>query len=230
MLEWVAISSSRGSFRPKDRTHISYVSCIADRFFTAELPGKPTVKPDNGMNEYSDTAPGFQFVEGISWCHSMRLGISGSIKATQVCITPAWVPRGSLCREAHVETTTVRLHWGFFPKGSLWPSFRASAWGGEKASFSDRTLALDDSTAHTGSAVQADTFASLWLPKGTQRFKGKYTELSAWGLGSPWTLAPAASEGRQACPFYTAYDISSHTHCGLQESEIPLLISGRGNR
>ena len=66
ILEWVAISSSRGSFQPKDQTHISYVSCIADRFFTAELPGKPTVKPDNGMNEYSDTAPGFQFVEGIS--------------------------------------------------------------------------------------------------------------------------------------------------------------------
>ena len=28
ILEWVAISSSRGSFRPRDRTWISYVSCI----------------------------------------------------------------------------------------------------------------------------------------------------------------------------------------------------------
>ena len=28
ILEWVAISSSRGSSRPKDQTHISYVSCI----------------------------------------------------------------------------------------------------------------------------------------------------------------------------------------------------------
>ena len=35
ILEWVAISFSRGSFRPKDRTHIAYVSCIAGGFFTA---------------------------------------------------------------------------------------------------------------------------------------------------------------------------------------------------
>ena len=33
ILEWVAISSSRGSSRPRDQTHISYVSCIADEFF-----------------------------------------------------------------------------------------------------------------------------------------------------------------------------------------------------
>ena len=34
ILEWVAISSSRGSSRPKDQTHISCVSCLAGRFFT----------------------------------------------------------------------------------------------------------------------------------------------------------------------------------------------------
>ena len=34
MLEWVAISYSRGSSRPRDRTHIPYVSCTAGRFFT----------------------------------------------------------------------------------------------------------------------------------------------------------------------------------------------------
>ena len=28
VLEWVAVSSSRGSFPPRDRTHVSYVSCI----------------------------------------------------------------------------------------------------------------------------------------------------------------------------------------------------------
>jgi len=38
ILEWVAISSSRGSSQPRDRTH---VSCIAGRFFTAEPPRKP---------------------------------------------------------------------------------------------------------------------------------------------------------------------------------------------
>ena len=35
ILEWVAISSSRGSFLPKDWTHLSCVSCIVGRFFIA---------------------------------------------------------------------------------------------------------------------------------------------------------------------------------------------------
>ena len=39
ILEWVAIPFSRGSSWPRDWTH---VSCIAGRFFTTELPGKPS--------------------------------------------------------------------------------------------------------------------------------------------------------------------------------------------
>ena len=42
ILEWVAISSSRGSSWPRDRTHASCSSCIAGRFFTTEAPGKPS--------------------------------------------------------------------------------------------------------------------------------------------------------------------------------------------
>ena len=38
ILEWVAISFSRGSSWPRVQTHIS---CIADGFFTTELPGNP---------------------------------------------------------------------------------------------------------------------------------------------------------------------------------------------
>ena len=41
ILDWVAISSSRGSSWPRDWTHISGVSWIAGRFFTAEPQGKP---------------------------------------------------------------------------------------------------------------------------------------------------------------------------------------------
>ena len=40
MLKWVAMPSSRRSFQPRNPTSISYVSCIAGRFFTAEPPGK----------------------------------------------------------------------------------------------------------------------------------------------------------------------------------------------
>ena len=38
ILEWVAISFSRGSFQPRDWT---WVSCLASGFFTTEPPGKP---------------------------------------------------------------------------------------------------------------------------------------------------------------------------------------------
>ena len=38
ILEWVAIFFSRGSFWPKDQTH---VSCLVGRFFTTEPPCKP---------------------------------------------------------------------------------------------------------------------------------------------------------------------------------------------
>ena len=36
ILEWVAISFSRGSSRPRDWTHVSCISCIAGRFFASE--------------------------------------------------------------------------------------------------------------------------------------------------------------------------------------------------
>ena len=38
ILEWVAISFSRVSSQPRDRTH---VSCLTDWFFTTEPPGRP---------------------------------------------------------------------------------------------------------------------------------------------------------------------------------------------
>ena len=41
ILEWVAVSSSRGFFQPRNRTLISCISCTTGRFFTAEPSGKP---------------------------------------------------------------------------------------------------------------------------------------------------------------------------------------------
>ena len=43
ILEWVAMTSSRGSLQPMDQTHVSWGSCIAARFFTTE----PLLKPQN---------------------------------------------------------------------------------------------------------------------------------------------------------------------------------------
>ena len=39
ILKWVAISSFRGSFQPKDWTLISHVYCVTGTFFTAEPLG-----------------------------------------------------------------------------------------------------------------------------------------------------------------------------------------------
>ena len=44
ILEWAAISFSRGSSWPRDRT---LITCIAGRFFTAEPQGKPLVPSPN---------------------------------------------------------------------------------------------------------------------------------------------------------------------------------------
>ena len=40
--EKVAISSTRESSQPRDRTHIFCISCWASGFFTTESPGKPS--------------------------------------------------------------------------------------------------------------------------------------------------------------------------------------------
>ena len=39
VLEWVAISSSRGSSRPSAQIHITCISCLTGRFFITEPPG-----------------------------------------------------------------------------------------------------------------------------------------------------------------------------------------------
>ena len=41
LLEWVSISFSRRSSQPRDRTHVSCVSCIGKRIFSTEPPRKP---------------------------------------------------------------------------------------------------------------------------------------------------------------------------------------------
>ena len=41
ILEQVVISFCMGSSQPRDQTHISWISCIADGFSIAEPPGKP---------------------------------------------------------------------------------------------------------------------------------------------------------------------------------------------
>ena len=41
ILEWIAISSLRGSSQPRDQTHVSCISCVAGGFFTTEALRNP---------------------------------------------------------------------------------------------------------------------------------------------------------------------------------------------
>ena len=50
ILEWVAISFLRGSSWPRDQTHIFCISCLADRFFTTESPGKPITSSNSDQS------------------------------------------------------------------------------------------------------------------------------------------------------------------------------------
>ena len=48
ILQWVAISFSRGSSQPRDWTRDSCVSFIASRYFTTDSPGKP-INPHSNL-------------------------------------------------------------------------------------------------------------------------------------------------------------------------------------
>ena len=52
VLEWVAISFSRGSSQPRDQTQ---VSCIIEDALPSELPGKPLLSASCVLNIVPDT-------------------------------------------------------------------------------------------------------------------------------------------------------------------------------
>jgi len=92
ILEWVAVLSSRGSSRPRDRNHVSCVSCFAGGFFTAELAGS---NPSRSS-------------------HSVRLGsLCYVATSNQLSILQGLFLLGSLpvCDRNHIPTTST-----FFPK------------------------------------------------------------------------------------------------------------------
>ena len=60
ILEWVAISFSRGSFGPRDGTHVFWVSCVGRWSFTTGPPGEP-VNPASSVSTLVpllETCPG----------------------------------------------------------------------------------------------------------------------------------------------------------------------------
>ena len=96
ILEWVAISSSRGSSQPRDRT---CVSCIADRFLPLSHMGSPTAFwgmlqfPYRGRWQVSQ---GRAVMGTVLW-----VGVEGEKKVEQGCVN-TWVwargrGKGGIC-------------------------------------------------------------------------------------------------------------------------------------
>ena len=87
ILEWVAISSSRGSSWPRDRIHISYVSCLSRQvffcFFVFFLflplgpPGKPILLYTNWFYLYIFI---IYYSNPSLWSGPLRLKLTGSMK------------------------------------------------------------------------------------------------------------------------------------------------------
>ena len=97
ILEGAAISFSRGYSQCRDRTCVSYVSCVAGRFFTTEPPGRPTKEEtahskgaELRVQKQAHTFSGnrFFFYNGakVTWCRKNNLltNGTGAIK-TAIC-------------------------------------------------------------------------------------------------------------------------------------------------
>ena len=113
ILEWVAISYSRGSSWPRDQTHISYISCFSRRilyhctiweapFFVSEdarIWGLCYHSFRRNMRcSYLGPVP-CVFTSGV--CSGLTVGSGCSLMAaTWQVIFPSWAPQGS---PAHYE-------------------------------------------------------------------------------------------------------------------------------
>ena len=61
ILEWVAMPSSRGSSRPRDRTHVSYISCVGERVLY-HLCHQEVVKQNSKLRMYVKLCTANQFL------------------------------------------------------------------------------------------------------------------------------------------------------------------------
>ena len=96
ILEWVAMFSSRGSSWPRDQTCVSYVSCIAGRFFTAEPLGKQ--EPIQATNQNSKC-------DGASTLISIWK-TAGKIVSPFLC---PWQPQPSVSQEGDPQLPSTLL-------------------------------------------------------------------------------------------------------------------------
>ena len=78
MLEWVAMPSSRGSSQPRDRTYVSYVSCIGRSSLPLAPPGKLTLQGEEMLRLWKN----FKLL--ISWFYKKEImldDVEGPVKS-----------------------------------------------------------------------------------------------------------------------------------------------------
>ncbi|XDA86997.1 hypothetical protein R6Z07M_016694 [Ovis aries] len=68
ILEWITMSSSRGSSRPRDQTRVFYVSCIGRQALTSEPPGKTSLLRSASSRSWSLSGSGRQVIMKVE-CH-----------------------------------------------------------------------------------------------------------------------------------------------------------------
>ena len=111
ILEWVAISFSRGSSQPRGQTH---VSCLAGRFFTTEPPGKPLsrIKEESNNHCYAKHVYDFQHVGWqVKMSHSNAgclMGVLLPLHLGSICFLQVW-QRGSKKKPMNVKVEAAGL-------------------------------------------------------------------------------------------------------------------------
>ena len=124
-LEGVAMSSSRGSSRPRDPTHIS---CSEGAFFLMGPPGKPSREPGLPQNNPA-TAPSFQEVtsEPCKFLPGGYLCSPGDLGPCQI------VPKGfGVLPWAHVVSVDLTRAWTL--RSATWTVNECSHKGPRKTS------------------------------------------------------------------------------------------------
>ena len=134
--EWVAVPFSRGSSQPRDRTRVSYVSCIGRQFLPLAPVGKPRKYCTHITNNRNETGEVYLdctvTMKGLSiWPLKSECPGSNSCSTTSLCLrlsictwhpTPVLLPGKSHGRRSLVgcspwgcyePDTTERLHFHF---------------------------------------------------------------------------------------------------------------------
>ena len=116
-LKWVAISSSRGSSQPRDWTHISYASYLADGFFTTSTTGKARLYlgfPGSSAGKESTRKAGDpQSIPGSGRCPGE--GIGYPLQFSWASLMAQLVKNSPLGHIYHIETSYIEIksHFSF---------------------------------------------------------------------------------------------------------------------